>query len=96
MDALPSKFKTWNHFYADFRDKLVPGATEIGYDESTISPVTGEIITQHYRYTLQEIKAVCFDEFMKHYAALTDYDEYDSNPVYVGYAMAQIDKFFNK
>lgn len=90
-DNLPPNFRTWNEFYTSFKDKTDPSINEVNYqlwipDDSP----TGRY-QQIYRYTVDEVKAHCYDEFIEWF--LKNVDSYV--PEMGAYHIERIERFLH-
>jgi hypothetical protein len=81
---LPEKFKTWNEFYASFKDKLASGTTKIYWKEfRPENNIEAE-------FTIEFIKSKCFDEIQEHYPRVSDWDGYEHTSVH--WVVSKIDR----
>lgn len=85
--TLPEKFKTWNEFYASFRDKLKEDHSLVHFKD--ISPDNEST----YSFTVDEVKARCYDEFIEWYQKNCNPDPYENE--WANYYTDKIDNFLH-
>ena len=85
-NTLPSKFKNWNDLWSYVRHRIQPDYKELKWSEFGNAGV--------YEFSIDYMKAKCFDEFIDFYSKMEKPDPYEFiHPISADYFLNKIDKF---